>query len=40
MYPTMYVLDGKGSVQHVNLHGKALDSAIAKLIAETKTAAK
>jgi hypothetical protein len=38
VYPTVYVLDHEGRIRHEGLHGKALEEAVAALIAEAKAA--
>ena len=35
-WPTIYLLDHKGVIRHVNLHGNDLDQALTKLIKEAK----
>ncbi|MEN8786057.1 MAG: redoxin domain-containing protein [Akkermansiaceae bacterium] len=35
-WPTIYVLDHKGVIRHVGLHGKDLDLALTKLIKEAQ----
>ena len=35
-WPTIYVLDAKGVIRYKNVRGNALDTALAKLLAEMK----
>ena len=38
-WPTVFVLDHKGVIRHVDLRGEELDQALAKLIKEAKVEA-
>jgi hypothetical protein len=35
-WPTMYLLDGTGTIRYANLHGQALDDAIELLVREAE----
>jgi thioredoxin family protein len=37
-WPSIYLIDAKGVIRHVDLHGPELDQAIDKLIGELETA--
>jgi thiol-disulfide isomerase/thioredoxin len=39
-WPTVYVIDHKGTIRHKYLHGKRLDKPLEKLVAEAEVAAK
>ena len=31
--PRLYVIDGQGMIQHIDIHGEQLDAAVDKLVA-------
>ncbi|WP_425613615.1 redoxin domain-containing protein [Anatilimnocola sp. NA78] len=33
-WPTVYVIDDKGTIQHIDIHGEQLDAAVDKLVSE------
>src|SRR5262249_25408728 len=35
-FPTIYVIDAKGTIRHKNVHGKELDEAVEALVKETE----
>jgi len=37
-FPTIYVLDAKGTIRHIGLRGRALEEAVDALIREAKSA--